>query len=105
MMEDAFKILLADSVPLSAISSFSSSAKIFAINTLRTPRREIVAVPLDSSKRSLKASVAQISADGREGYLFVDATGPGIGEIKGVFADVQGVSGAFNNLTRVFFPC
>jgi hypothetical protein len=55
-------------------------------------RREVVKVQLDKAG-VLRENVGQIGAGGKEGYLLVDARGPGVGEVKGLFADTKGVSG------------
>jgi alpha-mannosidase len=68
---------------------------VFAINT--TPnyaRQEVMAVDLTGSGSALHSSSAQISSDGKKGYVLVDATKTGsVGVPKGVYASMAPVTG------------
>jgi len=98
MLEQAFQALFPNSSSSLLDASSSSGGKIFGINTSRVARREVVEVELDAKKKdsALRASVAQVSKDGKKGWLIVDAKkGEGVAEVKGVFAETfeKGVTG------------
>ncbi|KAG8691622.1 Glycoside hydrolase, 38 vacuolar alpha mannosidase [Ceratobasidium sp. 423] len=99
ILEEAFDTLLVGSTPIDPHTPFEISAlgKVLAVNTTPFPRREVVQIPLgNSGGKSLRTSMVQISADGRTGYVLMDARdGAGIAQPTGLFADVKPVSGKF----------
>lgn len=86
LLEEAFSILLPNSVPLTPATrskSLAGSCKIVAYNTTFFPRWEIINVPLTKAGSLLRSQILQASDDGREGYAIMHcAKGAGPGELK-----------------------
>ena len=72
-----------------------SGDSVFAINTTPNyPRQEVMSVELAGQRSGLHACSAQISRDGKKGYVLVDAAKPGgVGVPKGVYASMTPVTG------------
>ncbi|KAK4688271.1 alpha-mannosidase, partial [Tremellales sp. Uapishka_1] len=93
VLNEAYAVLYAGSLPVSSDEPCSESGSIFAVNTIQNySRQAVMEVPL-SAHAGLKASSVQISADGQMGYLLVDATSdkPQVGVPKGLYADMARV--------------
>lgn len=86
-------MLYKNSHPLDATTKVPSNSRVFAINTLHNyPRQDVVTVPL-SGAAGLRGSCAQVSADGKKGYMLIDASDEAvIGQPKGLYADVARVT-------------
>jgi alpha-mannosidase len=86
-------VLYKNSHPLDATTKVPSNSRVFAINTLHNyPRQDVVTVPL-SGAAGLRGSCAQVSADGKKGYMLMDASDEAvIGQPKGLYADVARVT-------------
>lgn len=95
VMEEAYAILYPKSKPLTE-ETVSAEGTIFAVNTLpEYSRQAVMAVPTAQHK-GLKSVSAQVSKDGKTGYVLVDASDAAecaVGRTKGMFADVQRASG------------
>lgn len=72
-------------------ADLKQKGKILVLNPLRLPRQEVIRVPLDS-KGFLKTQCGQLAKNGKEGFMLASCeAGEGVGEIKGLFADLQAV--------------
>lgn len=122
MFEDAVGAFMPHTVPLAALSnpSFASTwqarlgssnlpnGKLVGINTVHAPRREVVEVPLTGpGALKLKSEVVQISKDGRRAYALMEHEeggmkgadmAAGLLSARGMYADLQPVSGEFSSL-------
>ena len=111
MFEEAVCVLVPDTLPLSALSSPTSSDqthlpshpnewRLVGLNTVHAPRREVVEVPLvgpDAIK--LREEVVQIAEDGSKAFAIMEAddpyiTGAGLMSAKGMHADLQPAFGS-----------
>jgi alpha-mannosidase len=75
LLEEAFKILLPDSMPLTPdmkLGAHCSLNQIVSVNTTPFHRREVVKIPLTGASASLKSVIAQVDADGKTGYAIMD---------------------------------
>lgn len=77
MLDDALNVLFPDSVSLDQLSSKQGFAlgKLIAYNTTPFSRRKIIEVPMTGavvSNSNLKSMVAQVSGNGRSGYVIMD---------------------------------
>ncbi|KAJ7677197.1 glycosyl hydrolases family 38 N-terminal domain-containing protein [Mycena rosella] len=70
MLDDALEVILGGAARV-APGAVASLEKIVAYNTTFFPRREVVRVPFGTASNSLRSQVAQLSADGKEGYVVV----------------------------------
>ena len=94
ILESAYSVLYANSSPLSPDQRVDSG-HVFALNPIPDyPRQEVMAVPMESSLALNKCS-AQISKDGKMGYLLVEAKDGEevLGLTKGLYADIPKVKG------------
>ena len=86
LVEEAFSVLIPNSVPLTPATTskpLSGSCKIVAYNSTFFPRWAIVKVPLTKAGSSLKSQILQASDDCREGYAIMHcAKGAGLGELR-----------------------
>ena len=96
VLNEAYSVLYRHSKAISVDEPAPAVGTIFAVNNIPDyPRQEVVSVPL-KAHGGIKSSSAQISKDGKTGYVLVDATRDGepmIGLPKGLYADVTRVSG------------
>ena len=73
MLNEAYSVLYQNSHPLSAGGLASNTGTIFAVNNIpHYPRLEVVTVPV-AAHHQIKSSSAQISKDGKTGYVLVGA--------------------------------
>ncbi|KAJ7781792.1 glycoside hydrolase family 38 protein [Mycena maculata] len=75
MLDDALDVILGGAQRLGPATAIASLDRIVAYNTTFFPRREVVRLPLAGGSAALKAQVAQVSADGTEGYAVVHCAG------------------------------
>ncbi|KAJ7020033.1 glycosyl hydrolases family 38 N-terminal domain-containing protein [Mycena alexandri] len=73
MLDDALDVILGGHTRPAAVASTLDA--LVAYNTTFFARREVVRVPLPSGNRALRTQVAQLSADGKEGYAVVHCAG------------------------------
>lgn len=69
MLDDALDVILGGAAPAAHATALD---QLVAYNTTFFPRREVVRVP---TAGGLRTQVAQLSADGKEGYTVVDCAG------------------------------
>ncbi|CAD6569406.1 MAG: Glycoside hydrolase, 38 vacuolar alpha mannosidase [Tremellales sp. Tagirdzhanova-0007] len=73
VLNEAYSVLYQNSHPLSAGGLASNTGTIFAVNNIpHYPRLEVVTVPV-AAHHQIKSSSAQISKDGKTGYVLVGA--------------------------------
>ncbi|KAK7464842.1 Glycoside hydrolase, 38 vacuolar alpha mannosidase [Stygiomarasmius scandens] len=75
LLEEALKVLLPNSIPLSIdtkLKSNTSLSQITSVNTTPFRRREVVKIPLAGASPSLKSAIGQVDADGKTGYAIMD---------------------------------
>lgn len=103
-MKEALKVLAPSSFSLPASDASSMSLRgqkgqghIIALNTVHSPRREIVSVDLSPDATSpsllkhLKSDLVQIAQDGRTGYAIAEnLAGAGFAPVTGLFAASAG---------------
>ncbi|KAJ7113374.1 glycoside hydrolase family 38 protein [Mycena epipterygia] len=75
MIDDALDVILGDGAQ--RLAGATALEQVVAYNTTFFPRREVVRLPLAAGASALKAQVAQVSKDGREGYAVVHCAGGG----------------------------
>ena len=97
VIEEAYAVLYPSSKVVDPAAPVKGNGHLFVVNN--TPgyaRREII--PIECAAHSLvQSSAAQVSRDGRLGYLLVEAGSKRdemVGTPKGLFADTKSVSGA-----------
>ena len=97
LLEAAFKALIPKSVAFSLNQLLQSTipGKIIAYNSTPFPRLDVVQIPLGGSGGvKLRSETVQVAKDGKTGFVLVDGTaGPGLAQARGLFADVQPVTG------------
>jgi alpha-mannosidase len=110
MFEEAVGALAPDTVPLSALSSPTSSDqanlpghpsnwRLVGLNTVHASRREVVEVPLvGPGAMKLRGEVVQIAKDGSRAFAIMETDDPhidgaGLLSAKGMYADLQPVAG------------
>ncbi|KAF8549819.1 glycoside hydrolase family 38 protein [Imleria badia] len=71
LLEDAFGVLLSDSVPLSGDSSISQPFNVVAVNTTPFARRDIIKIPMSGAGQNLLPGSVQTSVDGNHGYVLL----------------------------------
>ncbi|KAJ6546194.1 glycoside hydrolase family 38 protein [Mycena vulgaris] len=74
MLDDALDVIFGGARRLTGATT-ASLDQIVAYNTTFFPRREVVVLPLMGGASALKGQVAQVSADGAEGYAVVHCAG------------------------------
>lgn len=111
MFEEAVGALVPDTLPLSALSSPTSSGlthlsshsgkwRLVGLNTVHASRREVVEVPLAGPGAiKLRGEVAQIAKDGSKAFAIMETDDPhiigaGLLSAKGIYADLQPVAGS-----------
>lgn len=95
LFEEALSVLFPGSTAIdpSMPPTFAAQGgKLIGVNTSRAGCREVVKVQLDKAG-VLKEFAGQVAVSGKEGYLLVDARGPGVADVRGIFAETKGVSG------------
>jgi len=110
MFEEAVGALVPDSLPLSALSSPTSSGqtrlpnhpgnwRLVGLNTVHASRREVVEVPLvGPGAMKLRGEVVQIAKDGSKAFAIMNTDDPlingaGLMSAKGMYADLQPAAG------------
>ena len=111
MFEEAVGALVPDTLPLTALSSPTSSDqthlpshpgkwRLVGLNTVHAPRREVVEVPLvGPGAIKLRGEVVQIAKDGSKAFAIMETddphiSGAGLLSAKGMYADLQPVAGS-----------
>lgn len=72
LLEDAFGVLLSDSVPLSVDSPISQPFNVIAVNTTPFARRDIIKIPVSAACQNLLPSSVQTTVDGKHDYVLLE---------------------------------
>ncbi|KAH7908394.1 glycoside hydrolase family 38 protein [Hygrophoropsis aurantiaca] len=88
LLEEAFSVLIDAPVALSPSPKSKEPTELIAFNTTPFSRLDVVKIPVAGDAKSLRAKVAQVSADGAFGYALMDSSdGGSIGRPAGTFKD------------------